>query len=149
MKKVCSALLAICIALALTAAPFAAYDALMAKTGGQCEPEDPLPPQQDIIPTTAPTCEPEDPLHPQQDITPTLPSIKYYLGDVDGDTETTIIDASYIQRYNTRIPVPFTDEEMLHGDVDGDGEATMLDATCIQRYSTHINVPYPIGEAVR
>ena len=70
------------------------------------------------------------------------------LGDIDGDGEATVLDATYIQRYVTFVKVPFTDEQMKTGDVDGDGDLTVVDATFIQRYYTRVSVPYPIGGPV-
>ena len=72
----------------------------------------------------------------------------YILGDVDGDGEATVIDATYVQRYATRVKVPFTDEQMMNGDADSDGDVTAVDATFIQRYATKVKVPYKIGEPV-
>ncbi len=70
------------------------------------------------------------------------------LGDVDGDEDATVLDATYIQRYVTFVKVPFTDEQMQTGDVDGDGDLTVVDATFIQRHATLVPVPYPIGGPV-
>jgi hypothetical protein len=70
------------------------------------------------------------------------------LGDVDGDEDATVLDATYIQRYVTFVKVPFTDEQMKTGDVDGDGDLTVVDATFIQRHATLVPVPYPIGGPV-
>ena len=70
------------------------------------------------------------------------------LGDVDGDGEVTIVDATYIQRYATNLSVPFTEAQMLKVDVDGDGEVTIVEATFVQRYATRVAVPYPIGEKI-
>ena len=67
------------------------------------------------------------------------------IGDVDGDGEVTIIDATFAQRYATELTVPFTNDQMMLGDVDGDGEVTIVDATYIQRYATQIDTPYAIG----
>lgn len=76
------------------------------------------------------------------------PDTKGILGDVDSSGETDTVDATYIQRYATRVKVPFTDEQMLIGDVDGDGDITVTDATFIQRYSTRVKTPYKIGEPI-
>ena len=70
------------------------------------------------------------------------------LGDIDGDGEASVTDATYIRRYVIFVKVPFTDEQMLIGDVDGDGDLTIVDATFIQRYAIHIEVPYPIGQTI-
>ena len=53
------------------------------------------------------------------------------LGDVDGDGEVTIFDATAIQRYLAGIlSGPFNEEA---ADIDGDGDISIFDATYIQR----------------
>ena len=82
-------------------------------------------------------------------IVPTEPVQQLFLGDVDGDGEATVIDATYIQRYDTKMAIPVEEAVMLScGDIDGDGDVTIVDATFIQRYATHIKVPYFIGEPI-
>ena len=73
----------------------------------------------------------------------------YKLGDVNNDDEVDTVDATFIQRYATKVAVPFSEDVMMQGDVDGDGEATIVDATYIQRFATNIAVPYPIGEEAK
>ena len=74
-------------------------------------------------------------------------SIVTVLGDVDGDEEVGVIDATYIQRYEAGFSIPISEEDiLLRGDVDGDGEVTVIDATYIQRYDAGFNTPYHIGE---
>ena len=72
------------------------------------------------------------------------------LGDVDGDGEVTIMDATYIQRVVADIPIPFELNEQT-ADTDGDGEVTILDATDIQRWLANLscspNIGKPVGEA--
>lgn len=71
------------------------------------------------------------------------------LGDIDGDGEATILDATLAQRYATRVAIPYDEAHVnKSGDVDGEGEVTALDATFIQRYATRVKVPYPIGEPI-
>ena len=71
------------------------------------------------------------------------------LGDVDGDGEATIIDATYIQRYNVNMQIPITEETLKKcGDVDGDGEVSVIDATFIQRFEARIPTPYLVGEPI-
>ena len=84
-----------------------------------------------------------------KDVTVDIEAVRipgFILGDIDDDGEVTVMDATFAQRFATRVPVPYPEEQMLHGDVDGDGEVTVLDATFIQRYATRVRVPYPIGE---
>ena len=70
------------------------------------------------------------------------------LGDVDGDGEVTIFDATAIQRKLADLPVAFFDEAAA--DVDGDGEVTIFDATYIQRWLAELsdddNIGKPIAE---
>lgn len=70
------------------------------------------------------------------------------LGDVNGDGEVDMIDATVIQRAVTRINEPYTQEQLMNADIDGDGGITIVDATFIQRYSTGVKTPYKIGEAI-
>ena len=73
----------------------------------------------------------------------------YILGDVDGDEEVGVIDATYIQRYEAGFNIPISEEDiLLCGDVDGDEEVTVIDATYIQRFDAGFNIPYPIGKLI-
>lgn len=54
------------------------------------------------------------------------------LGDVDGDGEVTILDATHIQRYLAGLKV-FNKAQFAVGDYDGDGSVSIFDATRIQR----------------
>ena len=71
------------------------------------------------------------------------------LGDVDGDGEVTIMDATYIQRVLAGIPIPFELDKRL-ADTDGDNDVTVLDATDIQRWLAGLesspNIGMPIDE---
>lgn len=69
-----------------------------------------------------------------------------YLGDVDGDGDVSIIDATCIQRYLAEIPVYAYNEEAA--DTDGDGSVTIIDATCIQRYLVQLACPEGIGDPI-
>ena len=66
------------------------------------------------------------------------------LGDVDGDGEVTIIDATYIQRVLADLPVQAYNAAAA--DTDRDGEVTILDATNIQRYIAGLSAPAGIGK---
>ncbi|WP_407384311.1 RICIN domain-containing protein [Ruminococcus sp.] len=71
------------------------------------------------------------------------------LGDVDVDGEVSIVDATYIQRYNVQLNITIKEKTLLKcGDIDGDGEVSVVDATFIQRYDTMIETPYPIGKPI-
>ena len=69
-----------------------------------------------------------------------------YLGDVDGDDEVSIIDATLIQRKLVEMPVSIFNE--LAADIDGNG-LDITDATYIQRYLAEIPTPYLIGEPIQ
>lgn len=72
----------------------------------------------------------------------------YILGDVDGDGDATVLDATYVQRYATMVKIPISKETLMNGDVDGDGDLTIVDATFIQRFSTRVKTPYSIGKFI-
>ena len=74
------------------------------------------------------------------------------IGDIDGDDELTIIDATVIQRCEASImdypaddevKYTYSDEPRYYSDFNRDGERDILDATCIQRYLA--DMPYAIG----
>ena len=66
------------------------------------------------------------------------------LGDVDGDENVTVMDASFIQRRLAGMNDCDNFSEPA-ADVDGNGVIEIIDATYIQRYSATIETPYPIG----
>ena len=57
---------------------------------------------------------------------------EYLLGDIDGDGEVSVLDATYIQKYIALLPVP--EYELAAADTEGDGEISVLDATLIQKW---------------
>lgn len=69
------------------------------------------------------------------------------IGDVDGDSAVTIIDATYIQRKLASIPIPFEINDKV-ADTDGDGSITIIDATMIQRYLASLPYDGRIGEEI-
>ena len=54
-------------------------------------------------------------------------------GDVDGDGNVTIADATLIQEAAIEL-VSFTNLQMQLADVNGDGRVSILDVTCVQKY---------------
>ena len=54
------------------------------------------------------------------------------IGDVDGDGEVTVMDATLVQKYIASLET-LTDSQFNVADVNGDGEISVLDATQIQK----------------
>ncbi len=73
-------------------------------------------------PSEEPTVDPSDPSDPQR-----------MLGDVNGDGQVSVLDATQIQFYVAK-KVNLTDIELQVADVNGDGQVSVLDATQIQLY---------------
>ena len=69
------------------------------------------------------------------------------VGDVDGDGEVTVLDATQIQRYVAEL-ITLSDAELKRADVDGDGEVSIIDATLIQRYIADLESPEGIGKPI-
>ena len=76
---------------------------------------------------------------------PILPP--YVLGDVDGDGEVTILDATCIQRRIAELSTFAYNEKAA--DSDEDGEVTILDATCIQRHLAELKTNDNIGKPIK
>lgn len=60
-------------------------------------------------------------------------------GDADDDGDVTVLDVTYIQRYDAWIELPSPLNEQ-NADMDGDGDVSIVDATCIQRFLAGITV---------
>ena len=73
-----------------------------------------------------------------------VPQISDILGDVDGDTEVTIIDATAIQLWLTELR-ELSDAQIACADSDLDGNITVADATHIQRCLAGITDTYYLG----
>lgn len=69
------------------------------------------------------------------------------LGDVDGDGEVTILDATFIQRYLASFALPFELSEAT-ADADEDGEVSIIDATHIQRWLVSLPCNNSIGKPI-
>ena len=69
------------------------------------------------------------------------------LGDVDGDEEITIIDATLIQRQIADIPTFAYHEDVA--DTDEDGEITVADATFLQRWLATLPSNDAIGKPIK
>ena len=78
---------------------------------------------------------------------PVDPQVNPMLGDVDGDNEVTILDATYIQRHLASIPLHFEFSDKA-ADTDGDGFVSIIDATYIQRWLAGLSSNDNIGKSI-
>ena len=69
------------------------------------------------------------------------------VGDVDGNGNVEIDDATFLQRHLVNIPLPFYIEAYAD-DADEDGSVTVLDVTYIQRWLIGMDHHLNIGESV-
>ena len=74
------------------------------------------------------------------------PNSTLTLGDVDGDSDVTIVDATCIQRHLAELAVISYNETAA--DADGDGEVTIMDATAIQRFVAELPTHDGIGKYI-
>ena len=105
------------------------------------EPEEPT-----EAPTDEPTDEPENPTEAPTEKPTFEPVEGLLLGDVDGDGEVSILDATAIQRYLAELP-----NDAFYGaaaDTDGDGDITILDATYIQLWLASLPSNENIGQPI-
>jgi len=75
-------------------------------------------------------------------------TFSYILGDVNGNGEVEILDATWLQRHIAEFETPYDLETLMHGDVDYDGEADITDVTMIRRYLAQFSTRYLIGADV-
>ena len=80
---------------------------------------------------------PDDPEEPDAPIAAPSGTDDLMIGDVDGDGEVTILDATNVQRILTKLITP-TDAMLAAGDYDHDGLLTILDANRIQRFLVNL-----------
>lgn len=71
---------------------------------------------------------------------------EYLLGDIDGDGEVSVLDATYIQKYIALLPVP--EYELAVADTEGDGEISVLDAALIQKWIAMLLTDSDIGTII-
>ena len=92
-------------------------------------------------PSNSPVVNPTTPTAPPT-VPPTAPPTpveKYLVGDVDGDKEISVMDATCIQRHMSKTNV-LVGKTFTAADVDMNGEVTILDATYIQMYLIGKNI---------
>lgn len=100
--------------------------------------------------TTEPTTVPETTEPTTAPITtePTsVPPVSVILGDVNGDKEVNVKDATIIQKVSAEI-LTLSAEYAKAADIDGDGSITIKDATFVQKYIAGISTGYNIGTAI-
>ncbi|WP_316608439.1 dockerin type I repeat-containing protein [uncultured Ruminococcus sp.] len=73
----------------------------------------------------------------------------YILGDINGNGEADVIDATLIQRHAAAIKTEYAAKDFLHGDVNADGKTDIIDASLIRGYLAGSSCPYDIGGIVR
>lgn len=85
--------------------------------------------------TPSPTPTPEPTVKPTPEPTPqpTESPVKYLVGDIDGDNNVSVIDATAIQRHASKTKL-LTGKALMAADVDLNGDISVIDATCIQMY---------------
>ena len=109
---------------------------------GSVAPTDPPATEPPVQPTQAATQPPTQPKPTDPPVVPTEPVGTVTLGDADDDGDVTILDVTYIQRYDANIPLPSPLNER-NADVDGDEDVTIIDATYIQRLIAGIIKIFP------
>ena len=76
-----------------------------------------------------------------------VPPVSVILGDVNGDKEVNVKDATIIQKASAEI-LTLSAEYVKAADIDGDGSITIKDATFVQKYIAGIDTGYNIGSAI-
>lgn len=97
------------------------------RTSPLTEPTDPPAPTKALV-TEPPATEP-----PATEPPATEPPVKVLYGDADDDGVVTVLDATYIQRYEVRVEL-FSPLNEKNADVDADGAISIIDATMVQRH---------------
>lgn len=64
------------------------------------------------------------------------------IGDTDGDSQVTILDATYIQRHLAKLSTLDSNAQII-ADVDNDNKLSIVDATYIQRYMAKLITEFP------
>ena len=77
----------------------------------------------------------------------TVEETDYIIGDVDGNGEVEVRDATWIQRKLTLMDIPFTFSSD-RADADGSGDITLMDATYIQKWLANLKSNDNIGKLI-
>lgn len=99
-------------------------------------------PTEPPVPTEAPTDPPVPTEPPTDPPVPTEPPVVVNYGDADDDGDVTILDVTYIQRYEAGIYLA-TPLNVKNADVDSDDEVSIIDATLVQRWLVGIIDKFP------
>ncbi|MBQ2971600.1 MAG: starch-binding protein [Ruminococcus sp.] len=95
-------------------------------------------------PTETPTEVPTDkPTETPTEVPTDKPIVDIIYGDVNGDGEVAVIDATLIQRHIAKI-ITLTEEQLERALVRGDAELTVMDATLIQQKVAKIIEKFPV-----
>lgn len=93
-------------------------------------------------PTQPPATNPPATQPPATQPPATQPIEDIIYGDADDDGDVTILDVTYVQRYEANIALP-SPLNTLNADVDADDDVNIVDATLIQRYLVGILKKFP------
>lgn len=80
-----------------------------------------------------PTTKPVSPTQPTTAQPATEPSGNAVYGDVNGDGDITVVDATFVQKHVVQLETLSADKQIL-ADVNGDNTISVVDATLIQKY---------------
>lgn len=69
-------------------------------------------------------------------------------GDVDLDSEITIVDATFIQRYDIHM-YDMTNDQLIAANVDKDGDVGIIDVTLLQRWLVNLPSSEAIGTVIQ
>lgn len=84
-----------------------------------------------------PTTKPVPPTQPTTAQPATEPSGNAVYGEVNGDGDITVVDATLVQKHVVQLETLSADKQIL-ADVNGDNTISVVDATLIQKYIVHL-----------
>ena len=142
LKNITAIVLAVLIcASVIISCPFALASPVEAKETASPKNRAEMTPEELIAEVAPPMPEEKEPLVKIQEAKEKIDDD--IIGDVDGDSVVSVLDATTIQRWLAELP---TDLKESVADTDGDGYISITDATVIQRYIAEIPTPtdYPL-----